>query len=307
MAFLLDRSRKVSTVCGMPLQILRDGKPVPFKSLTFPDGARLFRLESHPSGTQATIIARVQSSDDFMDLILAVDALREWNEPTPRLVLPCVPNQRQDRACVSGEPLGVLAFARQIAALGIKHVTMFDPHSEVTPAVFKALGMSVTVHTQAAVIGRFDALNVRLTQPGVVFVAPDAGSNKKVSELATIYGHSTFLRADKLRDLATGRIKEIAITNPREEIEGKDVVCADDLIDGGATFIGLAAALKAKGARRVELYATHAILSKGLDPLWDGGIDHIWTTNSYRTNVETLTARGLDRLTVLNLEETFSL
>ncbi len=292
----------------MSLSILRDGKPVPFKTWPFPDGARGLRLESHASGTPATIIARIQSSDDFMDLVLAVDALREWNEPTPRLVLPCVPNQRQDRACVNGEPLGVLAFARQIAATGIKHVTMFDAHSEVTPAVFKALGMSVVAHSQATVVGRFQALNARLMQPNTVFVSPDAGANKKTADLATIYGHESFIRADKLRDLSTGKIKECVVINPREEIEGKDVVCCDDLADAGGSFIGLAAALKAKGARRVELYVTHGLFTRWLSPLFTGGIDHIWTTNSFHASLAHLAGGVAEgRFTALNLEEVFSL
>ncbi len=279
--------------------------PLPFKSWDFPDGAVGFRLEGYSDPTPTTIVARIQSSRDFVELIMAVDALREQNAPTPRLVLPCVPNQRQDRACVNGEPVGILAFARQIVALGIKHVTMFDPHSEVTPAVFKALGMSVTVHSQATVVGRFDALNKRLLDIMTVFVSPDAGANKKTSDLATIYNHSTFIRADKLRDLATGKIKEIVVVNPREEVEGRDCVIMDDLCDAGGTFIGLAAALKAKGARRVELYVTHGLFTKGVNALFPG-IDAVWTTNSYRTDLDPR-LDGQGRLTVLNLEEVFSL
>ncbi len=292
----------------MSLTILQErGQPVPFKSWDFPDGAVGFRLLSHADTTiPATIIARIQSSRDFVELVMAVGALEERGERVLKLVLPCVPNQRQDRACVNGEPVGVLAFARQVAALGIKHVTMFDPHSEVTPTAFKAFGMTVVAHSQATVIGQFAALNKRIIDDtNLVFVSPDAGANKKTSDLAAIYGHDSFLRADKLRDLATGKIKEIVVVNPREEVEGRDCIVLDDLGDRCGTFIGLAKALKAKGARSVEVYLTHLLLTAPLDtilgPLFEAGVTRVWGTNSYRTDLND------PRLTVLNLEDSFSL
>jgi len=301
------------------LTLRRGNATLAYKTFAFPDGAVGFKLdhENHrfryphvadPVG-EISITARIKSSEDIMELVMATDALRRWteNETEVRLVLPCCPYQRQDRQCVDGEAFSLKAFAALINGLSYKSVTAFDPHSDVVGAVFDR----VKIVKQAAIIGRFDAFNQRL-QPAKpenrpLFVSPDAGANKRVAELAGLYGHDYFIRADKLRDLATGRIKEIVVVNPREEVEGRYCVVLDDLIDGGATFIGLAAALKAKGARRVELYATHGVFSKGLDPLWDGGIDHLWVTNSYRTDTEKLTARSLDRLTVLDLDETFAL
>lgn len=295
------------------ITIRKGSETLSFKAWDFPAGEIGVRLDTdnlrfkYAEGN-LSIIARIQSHRDFMELTMIVDALREWDRQPTHLVLRYVPNGRQDRVCEKGDSFGLLAFARQIAALGFTHLSTFDPHSDVTPAVFKALGLKVSVVTQATIIGQFAALNKRLqpTSPDErpLFVSPDAGSNKKTSELAALYGHDRFIRADKLRDLATGKIKEIVVVNPREEVEGRDIVCPDDLCDAGGTFIGLAAALKAKGARSVELYVTHGLFTKEVDPLFNGGIDRIWTTNSYRTDL----GQYLDpRLTVLNLEEAFPL
>ena len=87
-----------------------------------------------------------------------------------------------------------------------------------------------------------------MSAPRPLFCSPDAGANKKTAELAGFYGHDYFIRADKLRDLATGKIKECVVVNPREEVEGRDVMCCDDIGDKCGTFIGLAKALKAKVA-----------------------------------------------------------
>lgn len=267
----------------------------------------------------ATITARIQSSRDILELIMVVDALRAWNLTPLHLVLPCLPYQRQDRRCVVGESFSLKAFAQLINGLAFEQVTVFDPHSDVTGAVIDR----VKIIDQSTIIGKFDKLNAALQPNAVapslanpfgesaerpVFVSPDSGANKKTAELAKLYAHDYFIRADKLRDLATGKIKEIVVTNPREEVEGRKCLICDDICDGGATFTGLATALKAKGAAKVDLYVTHGLFTKALSPLLTGGIDHIYTTNSYWANLNFLSdGVATNRLTVLNLEDVFDL
>jgi ribose-phosphate pyrophosphokinase len=112
----------------------------------------------------------------------------------------------------------------------------------------------------------------------IVLVSPDAGANKKTFEVAK-YFSTNFIRADKLRDLTTGQIKETIVY--ADDLTGKTAVILDDICDGGRTFIELAKVLKAKGAAKVILFVTHGIFSAGLDPLFAGGIDAIWTTDSF--------------------------
>ncbi len=291
-----------------------------FKTIDFPAGEVGVRVDTQNHRFRAdprptTITARIQNHRDFMELVMATSALQEWAGQPERLVLPCVPNARQDRVCSPGDAFGLLAFARQIAALGFKELVTFDPHSEVTPSVFKALGMKVKVIDQATIIGQFSLLNARLHSPPdsptgrPLFCSPDAGANKKTSDLAALYSQPYFIRADKLRELSTGKIKECVVINPREEVEGRDVVVIDDIGDRCGTFIGLAKALKAKGAKSVELYITHGLFTAEIDsilnPLCEAGVSHIWTTNSYRTDLETLGKQNL--ITVLKLEDAFAL
>lgn len=336
--FPLDIQPKHCTVSRM-LTIRKGAETLSFKSWLFPDGAIGIRLDTdnhrYRSNVQTrptrpdenrgfaisetktevfnsqTITARIQSSRDLMELVMVTDALREW-DPTPiHLVLPYLPYGRQDRRCVKGESFSLRAFARLINGLGFARVTIFDAHSDVSAAVLD----NVKVIDQSTIIGRFDALNKRLhAAPQPVFVSPDAGANKRVSDLAALYGHTEFIRADKLRDLATGRIKETVVYG--EAMVGRDVIIPDDLADGGASFVALAAVLKAKGASRVELYVTHGVFSRGLAPLFAGGIDHVWTTNSFQTgpfywDLPDETGSGTHatpaRFTALNLEDAFTL
>ncbi len=283
------------------------------KTMTFPAGECGVKLETtnlfyrETFSSYQTIWARIQNSADLMELIMVTDALRRF-DPTPiHLVLSYLPYARQDRVCVSGEAFSLKVFGDLINAQNYAKVTIFDPHSDVSGAVLDR----VTIIPQTKIIGQFDALNARLLTPNPatgelpIFISPDAGANKRVADLAAVYGRDSFLRADKLRDLATGKIKEILVVNPREEVEGRDCIVTDDLGDRMGTFIGLAKALKAKGARSVEIYVTHLLLTAPLDtilnPLFEAGVSRVWGTNSYRVDLSDI------RLTVLNLEETFRL
>jgi len=98
----------------------------------------------------------------------------------------------------------------------------------------------------------------------------------KISE--QFNGVPEVIQAHKVRNLKTG---EIIKTEVLGNVEGKNVLIADDICDGGRTFIELAKVLKNEGALEVSLFITHGIFSKGLD-VFTGLIEHIYTTDSFK-------------------------
>lgn len=229
-----------------------------------------------------TIIAKLYTANDVMTLVLATDALRRLDPETPlRLFMPYVPYARQDRVCVPGESFSLKAFAALINGLHFAKVTVVDPHSDVVGAVLD----NVEIITQLQVVNRYQDFIKAVLANRAVFVSPDAGANKKTSELAKYFAHSEYLRADKKRNLETGEIVETVVY--ADDLTGQTVVIADDICDGGRTFIELTKVLKAKGAIKVILYVTHGIFSKGLEPLTKGGIDEVFTTDSWPTAGDT--------------------
>lgn len=284
----------------MSIKIIKDGIKLDHKRFLFPSGEigvkldmENYKFRFHNAKYQ-WVIARIQNSDDLLELVMVVDALRRIATMPIRLFMPYVPYARQDRVCVPGESFSLKAFASIINSLQFESVTIVDPHSDVCGAVFD----NVIIVTQSQVIQNWDEFSNKIKSGMYRFVSPDAGSNKKTSELATYFNHKEFFRADKNRDLETGTIKETTVYG---DVEGRFVAICDDICDGGRTFIELAKALKAKGAAKVILYVTHGIFTKGTKVLFHGGIDEIFNTNSY---YETWPADVGDVKT-FNLEESF--
>lgn len=190
------------------------------------------------------------------------------------LIYPYLPYARQDRIMQEDEPFSLKIFCDMINAQKFENVTIYDPHSDVVPALID----------NCKVIPQWDI--ARWTMPTEyfnerLFVSPDAGAYKKLSKLIT--DDQRIAIGVKKRN-AEGKITHTAVFSPTP-IEGQDCVIVDDICDGGRTFIELAKALKTRGARSVTLYITHGIFSQGVDVLRPY-IDRIYTTNSF-PNVQT--------------------
>lgn len=270
-------------------------KYLDFQEFIFPAGEVSVKLNAKDYAYKTldlpnTIIARIQNSDDLFKLALLKDAVQRFDNNVVNLFMPYVPYGRQDRICDVGESFSIAALARYIASLGFARVTIVDPHSNVTPAAFEALGVNLKVISQLDVLNKFtDFIPVLMSSK---MVSPDAGSRKKTSDVTAWLGQDSFIRADKLRDLSNGQIKEIIVYT--DDLQGQNVVIPDDLIERGGTFIGLAAKLKEKKCGKIVLYATHGIFGgvkeyeSVITNLFKGGIDEIWTTNSYHNNLKNI-------------------
>lgn len=233
--------------------------------------------EEHIRGSKALVLyTRLKCSDDFLELAMTCDAIRRIAGWDVDLVLftGYFPYGRQDRVCNPGEAFSVQVYANLLNTLNFYSVVVADPHSDVIQGVVDRC----SILEQHDVIRNFGELNKYISKEGPLLVSPDAGANKKLQKLCKSYFRSSFIRADKARNMVTGEITETIVYC--DDLEDRDVLIVDDICDGGYTFIKLAEALKAKGAGKVSLYVTHGLFSKGVEALLDNGIDHIYTTDS---------------------------
>jgi ribose-phosphate pyrophosphokinase len=267
----------------MNIELYKNNRKIEYNSFLFPAGEVGVKIVStyHRHASSAPVpyqfVARIKESNDIITLMMLKDALaRQLNcMPKCELYLLYLPYGRQDRVCSEGEAFSLKVFANLINSLKFDSVHIFDPHSDVSKAVFD----NVIVHDQLEIIHKYQDFKKHCLDPNNQFIAPDAGANKKVAAVAKYFNHGQFVRADKLRDLSNGNILETIVYC--DDFKNGCVTIIDDLCDGGRTFTELAKVLKSKGAGKVALYVTHGIFSKGADVLFDNGIDEIYTTNSY--------------------------
>jgi ribose-phosphate pyrophosphokinase len=158
-----------------------------------------------------------------------------------------------------------------INSLHLNKVTVFDPHSEVTPALLN----------NCEVIYNYDFIGRAIEDIGqdLLLTAPDGGALKKIYKVSEALGGIEVLECSKSRDVKTGHLKGFRVS--ADDLQGKSCIIVDDICDGGGTFIGLAEELKKKNAGNLYLAVSHGIFSKGFDDL----LKHfkgIYTTNSFK-------------------------
>jgi ribose-phosphate pyrophosphokinase len=230
-------------------------------------------LAAFKDGDKVRINTRLNSSDDVMNLCLAVDALRNMGVAYIEAFVPYVPYARQDRVMVPGEPLSVKVFAKLINSLQLDRIYVFDAHSDV----------SVALLNNCRNIPNYEMVKHFLKDLKLVdyvLVSPDLGAYKKIDKLAMQVGYKSEIATGiKIRDLSTGQIVKSDINTA--DLGGKPCVVIDDICDGGRTFIELAAALKAKNAGDLYFIASHGIFShNALDRLKEAGYRNVCSSDS---------------------------
>jgi len=258
-------------------------KTIAFDNFTFSGGEEHIRFPTQHihTASKIEIVERLTDSSKLMRLMLSVDALKRMTyESVPiELLIPYFPYARQDRVCVEGEALGASVMAQFINNLGFSKVTIWDAHSEVSVAL---LNRVVNV-PQVELVAKCGLLEAELVSGNLTLVSPDAGAAKKTLKIAETFNPQIeVIQAHKVRNLKTGQIEA---TEVQGDVSGKNILIADDICDGGRTFVELAKVLKAKGAAEVSLFITHGIFSKGLT-VFEGLIDAIYTTDSFRPATE---------------------
>lgn len=248
----------------------------------FPGGEVQVKILPGEIHSKTEVFALLDSSDAILGLLLTIDAIRRVVPTTQiQLTLPYFPYARQDRVCNPGESLSVSVIAQLINSLQCEEVRLIDPHSDVTPALVEN---SRTTSLADLICG--SELAQTIIENNWVLVSPDAGAEKKVRQLAQRLSAESsereILCARKIRNTLTGAI---TATEVHGNIEGKDCIILDDICDGGQTFIELAKVLKARGARKVVLYVTHGIFSKGLEPL-HGVLDQVYCYHTLNQSLE---------------------
>jgi len=248
------------------------GSEIEYEAFTFSGGEPHIRIESFDTDQPVTVTHRLVSFNDLGLLSITIDALQRMGVKEIDLVLPYFPGARQDRVMTAGESLSVKVYADIINGYQLRSVLIFDPHSDVTPALLD--------HCKAMSNHSFVAEIIKSLPKNILLISPDAGASKKIQKLARALELDDLLECGKSRDVKTGQLSGFKV--PMDDLQGRPCLIVDDICDGGGTFMGLGEELKKKNAGPLYLAISHGIFSKGFDELTKV-YEKIFTTDSFRT------------------------
>ncbi len=256
----------------------------------FADGEIFVRIDRNARGRDVFIIQpTVANADNMMELLLLIDAARRASAEHVTAVVPYFGYGRQDRKDQPRVSIAAKLVANLIVAAGADRLVSIDFHQHQIQGFF-----DIPVdHLYAAPV--FTAYFREKRFSNLVMVAPDVGSAKMARGFAKRLGAS-FAIIDKRRPAAN--VSEVL--HVVGEVEGRTCLIVDDMIDTGGTIAQAVTALKDRGAKRVYVAATHALLSADAAArIAASPVEELVVTNTIRIPA----AKRFDRMKVLSVAD----
>ena len=258
----------------------------------FSDGEINVEIDESVRGKDVYIVQPTcePGNEHIMELLIMVDAIRRASARRITAVIPYYGYARQDRKSRGREPITAKLIANLLTKAGCRRVLTMDLHAQQIQGVF-----DVPVdHLYAAPIiaNYFQSLEL----DDLVVVSPDIGGVARARKFAELL-HAPLAIIDKRRPKPN--VSEVM--NIIGDIDGKNVILIDDIIDTAGTITNAAKALKERGAKEVYASCSHSVLSgPAIDRLNDCPIKEVVTTNSIPTD-----SKNCDKIKVLSVAPLF--
>ena len=263
------------------------------KISNFSDGEVFTEVQENVRGVDVYIIQPTSApvNDNLMEILVTVDALKRASAGSITAVMPYYGYGRQDRKVAPRTPITAKLVADLLTAAGVSRVVSMDLHAGQIQGFF-----DIPVDHLFAMPVFLDYLRPRLGE-GTVFVSPDAGGVERARAYAKrLRGELAII--DKRR--AKANISEVM--NIVGDVEGRDCVIVDDMIDTAGTLTNAAAALRERGAKRVLAAATHAVLSgPAAKRVAESCLEEVVVTDTIRLGEEALATKKFTQLSVARL------
>jgi len=220
----------------------------------FSDGEINIEILENIRGRETFIIQPTcpPTSENLMELLVMVDAARRASAARITAVIPYFGFARQDRRPRSSRvPITAKLVAKLIATAGVDRVLTVDLHAEQIQGFFDIAVDNV--YASPLLLG--DVWKQKYED--MVVVSPDVGGVVRARALAKRLDDADLVIIDKRRSKAN----QSEVMNIIGEVEGKNCVMIDDMVDTAGTLCHAAGALKERGAASVSAYITHAVLS----------------------------------------------
>lgn len=281
-----DLAEEIASIMGKPL-----GRATVTK---FSDGEISVNLWETVRGVDCYIVQSTCDpvNDNLMELLIMIDAMKRASAGRINAVIPYYGYARQDRKAKARDPITARLVADIITKAGADRILTMDFHAAQIQGFFD---IPVDHLVGGPLLYKYfkDMKNDNL-----VVVSPDVGSVARARNVAEKLG-CTMAIVDKRRP----RANQVEVMNIIGNIEGKDCLMVDDMIDTAGTICQGAQILKDKGAKSVYACCTHAVLSgPAIKRLEESCIKELVVLDTIQLPEE----KKLDKIKVLSVSKLFA-
>ena len=236
-------AEKICAILGCPL-----GKLVVTQ---FSDGEFSVSYEETVRGRDVFLVqSTFPNSDNLMELLLMIDAAKRASARTINAVIPYFGWARQDRKDKPRVSIGAKLIADLLRVAGINRLITMDLHADQIQGFFD---IPVDhLYASAVILPYLESLKL----DNLVIASPDVGGSKRANTYAKYLGCPLVL-CNKTR----ARANEVESMQIIGEVEGKNVVLVDDMVDTAGTIAKAADVMIAAGAKSVRACASHCVMS----------------------------------------------
>ncbi|GKX33449.1 ribose-phosphate pyrophosphokinase [Hoeflea sp. WL0058] len=221
----------------------------------FADQEIFVEIKENVRGEDVFIIQSTSypANDHLMELLIMTDAARRASAQRITAVLPYFGYARQDRKPGPRTPISAKLVSNLITEAGANRVLTLDLHAGQIQGFFDIPTDNLFAVPILArdIKDHYDVSNVMVVSPDTGGVVRARALAKRLDALLAI--------VDKRRD----RPGESEVMNVIGDVDGKDCILIDDIVDSGGTLCNAAEALLKNGATSVTAYITHGVLSGG--------------------------------------------
>jgi len=217
----------------------------------FPDGEIDVKVHDDVRGCDVFLIQPTAPpvNEHLMELLVLIDCVRRASAERITAVIPYFGYARQDRKAEGRVPITAKLVANLITTAGADRVLAVDLHA---PQIQGFFDIPVDhLHAAKVLLSHFKKLDI----PNLVVVSPDVGGIKMARAYAKRLGAELAI-VDKRRSGP----KDVEAVHVIGDVDGRNAILVDDMISTGTSVTEAARTLRERGARKVYLCATHAVL-----------------------------------------------
>ena len=261
---------------------------------SFADGEASVSLYETVRGSDVFLVQSTCKpvNDSLMELLIMVDACRRASAGRITAVMPYFGYARQDRKAKSRDPISAKLVANMLVAAGVDRVLTMDLHANQIQGFFDV--PVDALYASGIFVPYIKSLNIE----DLSIAAPDMGGAKRANTYAKHLSAPIIIsHKERAKANVVGKMTAIG------DVEGRNVLIVDDMIDTAGTICMAADMLMSRGAKSVRAAITHPVLSgPAYERINDSALQEVIVTDTIPLNPD----KDLHKFTVLSVADMFA-